>query len=121
MGAIFVPIVLVIVVGVVAVLLVKRMSARETEVQDTLSGREVPSLRYRVPEGQDPASVLVALRNAGYVATADDSGGGNAGVLVSATDGDEPDRETVRAVIAGSSLNQEGDPGGDSHPHFDDE
>jgi len=121
MGAIVVPIILVIVVVVVGVLLLKRMADREGEVHADLSHPESSALRYHVPEGQDPASVVVALRRAGFVATLDDAGSGDAGVLVSREDGADPDREAIRAAIAGSTLNQEGDPGGEAHPRFDDE
>jgi hypothetical protein len=121
MGAILGPVVLVVVVAVIAVVMVRRTVGREQEVKETLAHPDVPSLRYRVPEGQDPAVVLSSLRAAGYVAAADDLGGGNSGLLVSSPDGAAPDREAVRAVIVGSPLNFEGDTGGEPRPRFEDE
>jgi hypothetical protein len=121
-GAIFVVILLLVAV-VVAVLVWTRRTVREhDEVHEAIDSPEVPSLRYQVPPGQDPAVVLAALRSAGYTATADDRGLGDKALLITGPDGDEPDREAVREVLAGESkLNFEDDKTYISNPQFDDE
>ena len=122
MGAIFGPIVLFVIVAVVVVVMVKRSVSQQTEVREALAHPDVPALRYRVPEGQDPAAVLAALHGAGYTATADDHGGGDQGVLIGGIGDEAPDREEVRRVLAGEGkLNFEGDTTYVATPHFDDE
>lgn len=70
---------------------------------------EQASLRYPVPDGQDPAAVIAALRLAGYDAARDSDG--NTNDIVIACDEDTPQvRERVRTVIAEDApLNLEGD------------
>lgn len=71
---------------------------------------ERASLRYTVPDGQDPAAVIAALRVAGYDAARDSVG--NTNDVVIACEEDTPElRERVRSVIAADApLNMEGDP-----------
>jgi hypothetical protein len=57
------------------------------------------TLTYDIPDGQDPADVIVALGHAGYPAV-EDSGHGHHQVLVFCPDGRLGDRPRVRAVIA---------------------
>ena len=120
MGAILVPVVLFVVVAAVIVVMTQRSVSGETETREVLVDPEVPALRYEVPEGHDPAAVLAALRAAGYVATADEQAG-NQGVLIGAQEGEQPDRDKVREVIAGADINLEGDSSADATPRFDDE
>jgi hypothetical protein len=61
------------------------------------------TLRYVVPEGQDPAAVMAALAPAGYVARVEDEEGTRVLVIVE-EDGERPDRGAVRALIARTST-----------------
>lgn len=57
------------------------------------------ALQYEVPEGQDPAVLVSALRGAGYEAGSEEVGGRRL-VTAATPDGTSPDREDVRGVIA---------------------
>lgn len=120
MGAILVPLVLFVVIAVVIVVMTRRSAGGETETHEILVDPEVPALRYEVPDGQDPAAVLAALRNSGYVASAEQQAG-NQGLLIGLPEGERPDREQVRSVIAGANTNLEGDASPAATPRFDDE
>lgn len=112
MGAILGPVVLFVIVAVVIVALVKRSVADQSKVHDTLTTPDVPSLRYSVPNGHDPAPVLAALASAGFVASSD-SEGVDRGVLIGHPEGEQVDREAVREVLSGVEQVD--------HPRFDDE
>lgn len=71
------------------------------------------TLRYRVPEGQDPLAVLSALQQAGYDAVTEGED-----VVVPVAAGD---RERVRSVIEGSAYNLDTDVGPDRRVRFADE
>lgn len=81
---------------------------KEAQRTEALSRPRNDTLRYRVPHGQDPATVLAALHAAGYNA-APDLEAGLGSVVVECANGVEEERERVRAVIAGADLNLEGD------------
>jgi hypothetical protein len=101
MGALLVPIVLGLVVLVLAAVAVTRFTRREIEHGDQLRAADRPTLTYEVPPGQDPAVVLVALRHAGYDASADaGSGASSPVVIIGTTTGGAPDREDVRAALS---------------------
>ena len=81
-------------------------------VADEMEDDGPQPLRYAVPRGQDPATVIAALNREGFDAALDpeDSAGGKQVVLVAAPDGGQPDREQVRRVIGQqATLNFEGD------------
>ncbi len=109
MGAVLVPVILILVAVVAGVLLMKRFTRREVERSDRLQYADRPTLRYQVPTGQDPSVVLIALRNSGFEASADSEPGPSSPiVIVGARDGGEPDREAVRATIVrmdGTNVN----------------
>ena len=108
MGALLVPVILVVVVLIVGALLAVRFSRRERALADSI-GEDVPALRYHVPEGQDVAALVAALRNQGYEAATDHASGGRE-LLVSCPGGaDAAQRGRVRAVIEHAALNMERD------------
>ena len=70
MGAVYVLVVLVLVaLVVVGVLLSRQGRDRAARHEEVTTARH--TLRYDVPEGQDPAAVLVALSRGGFEAVAD--------------------------------------------------
>ena len=100
MGAVLVPVILLLVVLVAAAYAVKRFGRREIEHSDHLQNADRPTLRYEVPAGQDPAAVLTELRRAGYDASADSEPGPSSPVVIIGTiTGDAPDREQLRATL----------------------
>jgi hypothetical protein len=100
MGAVLVPVILLLVVLVLAAYAVKRFGRREIEHGDRLQNADRPTLRYEVPAGQDPAAVLTELRRAGYDASADSEPGPSSPVvIIGTTTGDAPDREQLRATL----------------------
>ncbi len=100
MGAVFVPVLLLIVVLVLAALAVKRFTAREVQHSDRLQSDDRTTLRYEVPAGQDPAVVLTGLRRAGYDASADSEPGPSSPIVIIGARGGSPDREAVRRTLA---------------------
>ena len=99
MGAVFVPVILLIVVIVAAAFAVKHFSAREVQHSDRLQRDDRSTLRYEVPEGQDPAVVLAGLRQAGYDASADSEPGPSSPIVIIGAHGGGPDREAVRRTL----------------------
>ena len=126
MGAVLVPVILLVVVLVLAVLAVKRFSAREVQHSDRLQRDDRTTLRYEVPAGQDPAVVLAGLRQAGYDASADSEPGPSSPiVIIGARGGGDPDREAVRRTLTdldGSNVvPDESAPAQQARPRFVDE
>ena len=79
------------------------------------------SLIYEVPEGQDPAAVVAALRHDGLDAT-EVIRHGRQRVVISGPSDREDLRPRARAVIAEKATwNLEGDPAGDHRVRFVDE
>jgi hypothetical protein len=89
MGALLVPVVVLIVLLVVAAVAVHRLQAENR-----------PTLRYEVPAGQDPALVLAGLRQAGFDASADSEPGPSSPIVIIGATGGAPDREAVRRTLA---------------------
>ena len=88
----------VVVVGAILVGgLMRSWSARQHEVNEQISGPGETTLEYRVPTGQDPAAVLTALSQDGYVATTDP--GDTQVVHVACPAGADRARAGVRSVI----------------------
>ena len=124
-GLVVIALVVLVLLGVVLMMWLNRVSAHTRERHEALS--ESPTtLRYAVPEGQDPAVVIAALERAGYTAvrgpapSMDDDGD----VLIDSPHG-TPDREKVREVIAGVDTMNLGSahpaPQGERTPRFIDE
>lgn len=79
--------------------------ARERQkLSDEINAPQMPRLEYHVPEGQDPAAILTALRLEGYHATVHPTD--TQRVRVACPAGLDRERARVRAVIAnaGSSA-----------------
>jgi hypothetical protein len=78
----------------------KQFGRRETQHSDRLQNADRPTLRYEVPQGQDPAVVLHELRKAGYDVSADSEPGPSSPVLIIGTPGGAaPDREELRSTL----------------------
>lgn len=106
MGAVLVPVIALLVVGVLVTLAIKRFGSDEITHSDQLQVADRPTVRYEVPAGQDPAAVLTQLRQAGYDVSADSEPGPSSPILIIGTDsGGPPDRERLRAVLAHASVN----------------
>jgi hypothetical protein len=100
MGAVLVPVILLIVVLVLAWFAVQRFGRREIQRSDRLQNADRSTLRYEVPEGQDPAAVLAGLRGAGYYVSPDSEPGPSSPiVIIGEAQGGEPDREAVRRTL----------------------
>ena len=110
MYTVFVIIALLIVVGII-VLAGVRYLHRQARRQDEVKSTSVETLRYRVPEGQDPSLVVAALQKEGFEAIPDVQGAGAShDVLIPCADGVERHRAHVRSVIQGAEqINFEGD------------
>ena len=100
MGAVLVPVLLVLIVMVVGAIAVKRFTRAEIDHSDRLQADERPTLRYRISAGQDPALVLAGLRRAGYDASADSEPGPSSPIVIMGATGGAPDREAVRRALA---------------------
>jgi hypothetical protein len=100
MGAVLVPVLLVLMVLVVGAIAVKRFTRAEIDHSDRLQADERPTLRYRIPAGQDPALVLAGLRRAGYDVSADSEPGPSSPIVIIGATGGAPDREAVRRALA---------------------
>jgi hypothetical protein len=100
MGAVLVPVLLGLIVLVVGAIAVKRFTRAEIDHSDRLQADERPTLRYRIPAGQDPALVLAGLRRAGYDASADSEPGPSSPIVIIGATGGAPDREAVRRALA---------------------
>ena len=106
----FVFIAIAIVVAIIVVAVV-RFLHRQAGHQDEVKSAPVDMLRYRVPEGQDPAIVVAALQKEGFQAIPDVQGAGAShDVLIPCHDGIERHRSAVRSIIQGTEqINFEGD------------
>ena len=108
MGALLVPVVIFVVLVVVVAVAVKRFGSRQIEHSDALQDPARETLRYEVPPGQDPAAVLIGLREAGYDASTDAEPGPSSPVVVIGATGGAPDREALRRTLAdleGTNVN----------------
>jgi hypothetical protein len=119
-AALLIPILILIVVvpSVVVVAVVPAMRRRDEAIKG--EARTVPTLRYHVPGGQDPAAVVGALEAEGYAVTFGDTVEGTHDLLIPCRTGADRERAHVRAVISHAALNLEGDPG-DTSVRFADE
>lgn len=107
-GLIF-AVVLLVLIAVLLFVLYPWLSSRRGEV-DRLADPSVPTLEYEVPEGQDPAAVVNALKHDGLNAIGELRHGRQL-VLIDAAEGPEKVRPRARAAIAERALlNTQGDP-----------
>ena len=101
MGAVLVPVILVLIVMVIVLFGVRAFSRREVEHSDQLQASPRHSVRYQVPPGQDPAVVLHHLESEGYDVSPDSEPGPSSPILIIGTqDATVIDREAVRATLA---------------------
>ncbi|HET7066262.1 MAG TPA: hypothetical protein VFI21_01520 [Nocardioides sp.] len=108
MGAVLIPVILVLIVLVLAAVAIKRYSGAEVRRSDRLQNADRPTLRYEVPAGQDPAAVLAELQSSGYDASADSEPGPSSPiVIIGSTSGGPPDREELRSLLARSPVSVE--------------
>lgn len=116
MGA-AIPFIIFLVIGLVVLYFLSTsgvVALSKRRAGNTPVAGEMPSgtLRYAVPVGQDPATVVAALNRHGYDAALDPEAavGSSQVVLVGRPDGGQPDREDARRVIGEeATLNFEGD------------
>lgn len=106
MGAVLVPLVIIILVLVALWLAGRTLTRGHEATAGHLHQPEVETLRWVVPDGQDAAPVLAALSMEGFEAVHE----GNT-VLVGCPDGTEEDRWRVRQIIENADVTLEGDPG----------
>lgn len=104
MGASFLVWFAVIVVLAVVVWLVAGLAGMATPFnRRDAAETSGPTVRYRVPEGQDPVAVTTALAHEGFPSQLDYAGGTDRIVVVPCPHG-EQDREQVRAAIASAGT-----------------
>lgn len=95
-----------IVVGIAALVVVwfvvsgyaVRRSAKNTVVEDTPEDPKVETLRYRVPDIQDPAVLIAQLEQVGYMSTLDDVRGDKV-LSIACPAGRADDRTHVRSAL----------------------
>lgn len=101
MGAVLVPVILILIVVVLAGLAVRTFTRREVDHSDQLQRARRDSVRYQVPPGQDPAAVLHHLESEGYDVSPDSEPGPSSPILIIGThDATVVDREYLRRTIA---------------------
>ena len=108
MGAMVIPLVVILAVLAAGVYVAVRFSQREQRHESELLGAGDPQLRYELPAGQDSAAVLAALREEGYDATPVPGGAGQE-ILVACPEGADRHRARVRAVIQHATTLEGGD------------
>jgi len=117
-GEALVYLVIVVVLGVVVVFglvpLVQRFNEQRRRVQDEVKHGDVEAVRYQVPEGQDPAVVMAALRHEGFEPVGDQEATAQ-DILVPCSS--SSDRDRVRRVIASAPTSLEGGPHPAAGPH----
>jgi hypothetical protein len=115
MGVVWVLVILVVVALVAGALMLRRLGG-ERQARHEQTAQAAHTLRYDVPEGQDPAAVLVSLSRAGFEASADP---GNVHNLTIVCPLGPDQREEVRTVLERETANtlegqergwREGDP-----------
>jgi hypothetical protein len=121
MGALLVPLVILLVILVIAWVGLRSWAGRRTAVADDLAEPRTSTLDYVVPPGQDPVVLLTALSAEGYTATADPRQTDL--VHISCPAGADRDRARVRATIQSvhSTAIDTGVPMDPGHVRFVDE
>lgn len=121
MGALLVPIVILVVLLVLGAVWLRRWGSERQRVTDDLRDPTTPTLDYQVPDGQDPVVLLTALSQEGYECSVDPAN--TRLVRVSCPAGLDRHRARVRQVIvhAGSTSLEGGPPLEPEHVRFLDE
>lgn len=114
MSAVLVAALVIVIAVVVVIAAVAALRRRDDAVKREAFSPAVGTLRYHVPEGQDPATVLAALESEGYAATMSPTPAMHE-VLIPCRSGAGRERAHVRAVISHAALSMEGGDPGD-HP-----
>jgi hypothetical protein len=104
---------LAVLVGLIA-LAVLWVGSRHNRLETKGMSEDGPTVRYEVPEGQDPVTVTQALIEKGYEVRTDLQDGMGARYVVVACPHGAADREPVRAAIASAGTSQV-DPAATSH------
>ena len=109
MGSFVTLVIVIVVVLVVAGLMLKRFGADTARRQEAVVNEARETLSYRVPEGQDPAAVLVALSRGGFEAVS--APGDSHLIVIECPMGVSQQREEVRTLLENEApLNLEEDP-----------
>lgn len=116
MAVSLIPVLIILGIVVLVVAGAVVLGRRRERAVDQAVGPGAPTLRYQVPEGQDPLAVTRALNEEGYDAVAD-------GDHVVVRGGEDPDRERahVRAVIARAPVDLDSDVVPGHRVRFEDE
>lgn len=115
MGATFFVWGLVILVGLAVLWVVVGLGATALPIGRGSTTPNGPTVRYRVPEGQDPAVVATAVARRGFEARMDEEAGVGERYVVVACPHGEADREPVRAAIAAAGTSMDA-PALTAHP-----
>lgn len=103
MGAVLIPVVIVLVAFVAAVAATKRFAkARKVRADEIRAHGKV--LRYQVPNGLDASDVVLWLDRNGYEAVPDGTVGQPGEILIGRRGGKSPDREEVRRLLVRMSA-----------------
>jgi hypothetical protein len=104
-----IPIVILLVIILFVVLAIAARAAKQSR-EAAVMAEGGQTLKYVVPEGQDPAAVIAALQNHGYDARRDPDYTHTAMVVVQCPEGVEHDRPRIRTVLEQAvPLNMDGD------------
>jgi hypothetical protein len=118
MGAVVVIVLLVVVLVIGGAVAVRSISKDEaTHEEQVKTGGEY--LRYRIPEGADPAAIVVALRHGGYDVVNDHEFHGEE-LLISCPGGPDQHRAAVRGLLS-NVPDLQGQSHGAVSVHFADE
>ena len=105
MTIVLIPILIVAAVAVIGVLALRAWGRRRTAVDDELAG-DTQTLDYLVPQGQDPAVLISALKGDGYQAAPDP---GRTNLLhIACPSGLDRERPRVRATLEAARLSGPG-------------
>ena len=120
MGSFVTLAVVVVIVLVVVGLMLKRFGSETAQRQEAVMTEARETLSYRVPEGQDPAAVLVALSRGGFEAVS--APGDSHLIVIECPMGVGQQREEVRTLLENEApLNLEEDPNNVERARFTDE
>lgn len=116
MGALLIPVIVIIVLTAIVLVAGRKWASREQAISDDLADPTTSTIDYSVPDGQDPVVLLTALNAEGFTATTDPA---RPQLLhVSCRTGLARERAHARSVIA--SVHQTAvESGTDSEAEFD--
>ncbi|MGN6722991.1 MAG: hypothetical protein ACTHJM_10305 [Marmoricola sp.] len=108
MGAILIPVLIVVIIVVALGMAAKGFVRRERDRTDRVRS-EKTTLRYEVPPGQDPTEVILELARAGYEVVPDATVGQSSEILIGRRGRRVTRREDVRSLLEKMSrVNAEG-------------